>query len=68
MEWKTCIQELIARNVSVGEIASAMGVTDNAVREVLSNRTKQPRANAAMKLLALCAKHGVAIGDAKEAA
>lgn len=59
MDWQTRIRELLAREVSIGEIAVSMGVTDNAVREVLSGRTKQPRADAALGLLALCRQHGV---------
>lgn len=68
MEWQTRIKELLARNVSVGEIAASMGVTDNAVREVLSGRTKQPRADAAMGLIALCQKHQVTPEPKPEAA
>ncbi len=59
MDWKNRIQELTARELSIAEIADYMGVTDNAVREVLSGRTKQPRANAALRLVELCIKHKV---------
>lgn len=59
MDWKNRIQELTARDLSISDIADFMGVTDNAVREVLSGRTKQPRANAALRLIELCAKHKV---------
>lgn len=59
MDWKPCIRSLEAANVSLDEIASAMGVTTNAIREILANRTKSPRASAAFKLMALCAQHGI---------
>ena len=59
MDWKPCIRSLAAANVSLDEIASAMGVTPNAIRELLADRTKSPRASAAFKLMALCQKHGI---------
>ena len=51
MDWKLRIDEHLAAGATVDEIARHMGVTGNAVREILAGRTKQPRANAAMKLL-----------------
>lgn len=59
MDWKARVDRLIAKDVSLDDIANAMGVTPNAVREIRDARTKQPRANAALGLLALCQKHGI---------
>ena len=53
MDWKSRIELLMAAGGTVEGIASHMGVTPNAVREILAERTKQPRANAAMRLLEL---------------
>lgn len=60
MDWKSRIEALLAIDgITVDSIASEMGVTSNAVREVLSGRTKSPRADAALALIALCQRHGV---------
>jgi transcriptional regulator with XRE-family HTH domain len=59
MDWKPCIRALEAADVPLDEIASAMGVTTNAIRELLSDRTKSPRAAAAFRLMALLQKHGI---------
>ncbi|WP_315388715.1 hypothetical protein [uncultured Stenotrophomonas sp.] len=50
MDWKSQIQGLISAGATVDSIASGMGVTPNAVREVLAGRTKAPRADAAFRL------------------
>lgn len=59
MDWKSRIEALTAASVSLDIIASAMGVTVNALREILAGRTKSPRYEAATKLLALCKEHGI---------
>ena len=51
MDWKLRIEQLLADGSTVDQVARHMEVTPNAVREILAGRTKQPRANAAMKLL-----------------
>lgn len=50
MDWKSQIQGLIGAGATVDSIAAGMGVTPNAVREVLAGRTKAPRADAAFRL------------------
>ncbi len=60
MDWKTRIEALLAIDgMTVDAIATEMGVTGNAVREILSGRTKAPRAAAALALLAFCKQHGI---------
>lgn len=59
MDWKSRIEALMAAGMTVNEIAEAMGVTPNAVREILQERTKSPRAEAAFALLRLCDEKGV---------
>lgn len=60
MDWKSRIEALLAIDgFTVDSVASAMGVTGNAVREILSGRTKAPRAEAALALFDLCRQHGV---------
>ena len=59
MDWKTRIRELVARDVSIDEIASVMGVTPNAVRELREGRTKEPRWSAGARLVSLCQQHGI---------
>lgn len=53
MDWNAHIKELIAAGASVDDIAGHIGVTGNAVREILAGRTKAPRADAAFRLAAL---------------
>lgn len=53
MNWKSHIESLISFGWSIDSLAERMGVTPNAVREILANRTKAPRADAAMKLAAI---------------
>ena len=53
MDWKTHIECLLSAGVSVSSIAERIGVTPNAVREILAGRTKSPRGNAALALAAL---------------
>ena len=53
MDWKSIIEGLIAKGNTIESIAESMGVTGNAVREILSGRTKSPRAEAAIALLKL---------------
>lgn len=65
MDWQKCISSLQAAGVSVDQIAGEIGVTGNAIREVVAGRTKAPRANAALKLLDLCQKHGVTPTEAE---
>lgn len=59
MDWKARIEALLATGMTVDEIATAMGLTGNAIREVMSGRTKSPRADAALLLLALCDQRGI---------
>lgn len=50
MDWKSQIQGLIGAGATVDSIAAGMGVTPNAIREILAGRTKAPRADAAFRL------------------
>lgn len=50
MDWKAHIKSLVAAGASIEEVAIRMGVTGNAVREILAGRTKAPRADAAFRL------------------
>jgi len=50
MDWKSQIQGLIGAGATVDSIAAGMGVTPNAVREIIAGRTKAPRADAAFRL------------------
>lgn len=59
MDWKSRIEALLAAGMTVNQVAEAMGVTANAVREILQERTKSPRADAAMALLQLCDEKGI---------
>tara|TARA_R100001230_G_C5685778_1_gene194888 strand:- start:563 stop:763 length:201 start_codon:yes stop_codon:yes gene_type:complete len=52
MTWKQRIADLISCGESVDSIAKEMGVTPNAVREIIKGRTSAPRADAAIKLMA----------------
>ena len=51
MNWKAQIELLMASGLTLESIAAEMGVTPNAVREIIAGRTKAPRASAAMALL-----------------
>lgn len=53
MNWKSAIELLTAAGMPLDDIAAEMGVTTNAIREILAGRTKSPRAAAAIKLLSL---------------
>jgi len=53
MDWKKHILTLLNAGMTRDQIAAAMGVTTNAVREILAGRTKSPRADAAIRLLSL---------------
>ncbi|KXB20318.1 hypothetical protein [Xylella fastidiosa] len=53
MDWKARIKILIDGGATVDSIAAHMGVTPNAVREILAGRTKSPRADAAFRLASL---------------
>lgn len=55
MDWKTHIEQLMEAGATPALIADRIGVTANAVREVLAGRTKSPRADAAFKLAKLTA-------------
>lgn len=59
MDWKKCISQLQAAGLTIDQISAEAGVTANAVREVVAGRTKQPRANAALRLVWLCSRHGI---------
>lgn len=62
MNWKARIQALLDAGATVNGIAERIGVTPNAVREVMAGRTKAPRADAAF-LLAGLAPSDFAPGD-----
>lgn len=53
MDWKTHIEQLVGAGITLPQIADRIGVTPNALREILAGRTKAPRASAAFKLAAL---------------
>lgn len=53
MDWKAHIEKLIGAGATPAMIADRIGVTANAVREILAGRTKSPRASAAFKLAKL---------------
>lgn len=57
MDWKSHIEGLLGAGATVDQLASGMGVTPNAVREILAGRTRSPRAEAAFKLVAMKAEH-----------
>lgn len=59
MNWKSHIEQLLGAGATVDQVASKIGVTPNAVREILAERTKSPRAAAAMKLAKLKPRHFV---------
>jgi plasmid maintenance system antidote protein VapI len=50
MDWKPHVSQLIASGATVSGIAARIGVTPNAVRELMAGRTKQPRGMAAVYL------------------
>lgn len=50
MDWKSHIEVLLSAGATVEQLASGMGVTPNAVREIRAGRTRSPRADAAFKL------------------
>jgi len=56
MEWKNYILQLKQTGLKNKDIARKLEVSPSAVTEWLSGRNKQPRANTAIKLLALVAK------------
>lgn len=53
MDWKLHIELLIAAGATPDRIAKRIGVTANAIREILAGRTKAPRAESAFKLAKL---------------
>ena len=53
MDWKPHVSQLIASGATVSGIAARIGVTPNAVRELMAGRTKQPRGMAAVRLAKL---------------
>ncbi|KRG54091.1 helix-turn-helix domain-containing protein [Stenotrophomonas nitritireducens] len=53
MDWKLHIAQLISAGATPGQIAERIGVTANAIREIVAGRTKSPRADAAFKLARL---------------
>ncbi len=53
MDWKSHIEGLLSAGATVDQLATGMGVTPNAVREILAGRTRSPRADAAFKLAAM---------------
>ena len=59
MDWKARIEALIAAGVSVEDIASTMGVTIYAIREIRNGNTKSPRYESAIALIELCKQHGI---------
>ncbi|HFT7004392.1 TPA: hypothetical protein ACGRP0_004449 [Stenotrophomonas maltophilia] len=67
MDWKSQIQGLIGAGATVDSIAAGMGVTPNAVREVLAGRTKAPRADAAFRLARMVKNLNAEQGSASEA-
>lgn len=66
--WKDRINALVAAGESIDAIALAMGVTPNAVREIIAGRTASPRADAAMRLLQYRPELFVVIAPKAEAA
>ncbi len=61
MTWRIRISSLIEAGLTVDAIAESIGVTPNAVREVIAGRTKAPRAEAAIRLVELCREKGVEV-------
>lgn len=57
MDWKTHIRSLLDAGASVNDLAERMGVSPNAVREIMAGRTKSPNADAALKLSKLKPRH-----------
>lgn len=50
MDWKSHIESLLSAGATVDQLATRMGVTANAIREIRAGRTKAPRASAAFLL------------------
>lgn len=61
MDFRACITALKQSGLSINQIAGEIGVTGNAVREVVAGRTKSPRASAAMRLIDLCESRGIKV-------
>lgn len=60
MNWKSRIEALLAvEGVTVETIATAMGVTVYAIREIRNGNTKSPRYESAAALLDLCKQYGI---------
>lgn len=57
MDWKSHIEGLLRAGATVDQLAAGMGVTPNAVREILAGRTRSPRADSAFKLAAMKPEH-----------
>lgn len=57
MDWKSHIEGLLSAGATVDQLAVGMGVTPNAVREILAGRTRSPRAEAAFRLAAMKPEH-----------
>lgn len=53
MDWKSHIEGLLGAGATVDQLASGMGVTSNAIREIRAGRTRSPRADAAFRLAAM---------------
>lgn len=53
MDWKSHIEGLLGAGATVDQLASGMGVTPNAIREIRAGRTRSPRADAAFRLAAM---------------
>lgn len=53
MDWKSHIEGLLDAGATVEQLASGMGVTPNAIREIRAGRTRSPRADAAFRLAAM---------------
>ncbi|AJQ88076.1 hypothetical protein ACQR5V_21550 [Xanthomonas oryzae pv. oryzicola] len=68
MDWKSHIEQLIAAGATPALIAQRIGVTANAIREILAGRTTAPRADAAFKLAKLRPVHFAALKKRKRAA
>lgn len=53
MDWKSHIEGLLGAGATVDQLATGMGVTPNAIREIRAGRTRSPRADAAFRLAAM---------------
>lgn len=53
MDWRTLVNDLRGKGLTLAEIGAAIGMTTGGVGDISSGRTKSPRGEVALKLHAL---------------